>query len=405
MMSELERRPNESEFEHHKRLLTGKLIDRTIGEDYSTLSTYLYGKRYAEDVARRMAYGSARTMRLLEDEQIGSIDNLEIVREIAKKQHELAKERNKFFDQRREYNNLVRSTSREEHIMETLVESAKNLTETVGVIYADSQHQFKCNGVDNEAVLFLSDWHYGMTCENAFNTYNTEECIKRVRKVVDSVKKKLVLHNVGMLHVVVLGDMIHGAIHTSARVASEELVCDQLMQVSEILAQSIEELAEYTEDVVVYSTYGNHGRTVQEKADSIHADNMEKIIPWWLKQRFAGRSDIHIVDRSDNEFIFVSTCGHDICAVHGDLDPIRNATTILPQLLHKTYGVDVEYIVLGDKHHRESMNSVGVTSIICGALCGSDDYANEKRKYSTPEQLLIITNEEDCVDAEYHIKC
>ena len=53
-----------------------------------------------------------------------------------------------------------------------------------------------------------------------------------------------------------LGDAAHGSIHTSARVASEELTCDQIMQVSEIMAQAISVLADEVEQTVVHATYG-----------------------------------------------------------------------------------------------------------------------------------------------------
>lgn len=43
--------------------------------------------------------------------------------------------------------------------------------------------------------------------------------------------------------------------------------------------------------------------------------------------------------------------------------------------------------------------------MICGSLCGTDDYANDKRLFSYPSQLLLIVNEENGVDAEYKLKC
>ena len=46
-----------------------------------------------------------------------------------------------------------------------------------------------------------------------------------------------------------------------------------------------------------------------------------------------------------------------------------------------------------------------MTAIICGALCGSDDYANGKRLYSTPSQMLLIVSPHNGVDAEYRIAC
>ena len=70
----------------------------------------------------------------------------------------------------------------------------------------------------------------------------------------------------------------------------------------------------------------------------------------------------------------------------------------------KEYQKNIECIILGDKHHRESFEELGVVSMICGALCGSDDYANEKRLFSKPNQLLLIFDENG-LDAEYRIRC
>ena len=254
-------------------------------------------------------------------------------------------------------------------------------------------------------MLVLSDWHYGMTTNNVFNKYNTKICQERVKEITDSAVDRIVRNKCRKLHIVVLGDLIHGAIHVSARVASEELVCDQLMQVSEILAQTIQYISAVVDETYVYVTYGNHARTVANKQDNIHRDNMERIIPWWLEQRFSGVNNIFIVPESESEFLFINASGHDILAAHGDLDGIKTSPRLLSTLFQKKYNKNVEYIVLGDKHHRESFEEFGVTSTICGSLCGTDDYANDKRLFSTPSQLLLIVNQEAGVDAEYHLKC
>lgn len=399
------RKDGETELQYHRRLVYGKLVDKTLADyDYTELSKYVYGKQYAADVARRHMYGSRYTLELLDKERSNNIINSSIIDDIDQKMIELKKERQKFFDQRREFNKLVSVAGRQEHLYESLSESASKLNETVGKIYDGSIPELDIS--DNEAVLVFADWHYGMVTDNVFNQYNTDICKNRVVQVVNSAKQRLLIHNCKTLHLVILGDLFHGAIHTSARVASEELVCDQIMQVSEILAQSVCELSKYVDDVVVYMTYGNHCRTVQNKKDNIHRDNMERLIPWWLKERVInmGANNISIQNDTDNEFLFINVAGHEICASHGDLDKIQSSPRLLPTLFQKKFRKDIEYILLADKHHRESFEELGVTAQICGALCGSDDYANEKRLYSTPSQLMLIVNTKDGVDAEYKIK-
>lgn len=404
---QLERKTNETPLDYHKRLVYGKLVDKTLADvDYTELAEFVYGQSYSSDVARRMLYGSRRTLELIDAEKINNVEDVGIINELDAKMIELRKERQKFFDQRREFNKLVSSDGRIEHLYDVLADAANGLNETVGNMFNASDPADDKIRNDNEAVLVFSDWHYGMVVDNVFNSYSIEMCKYRVHHVVESAIARIALHGCSKLHVVILGDMFHGAIHNSARVASEELVCDQIMQVSEILAQSIERLSQFVDEVKVYSTYGNHGRTVQNKNDNIHRDNMERLIPWWLKQRFKIHDNITIVDGEPgaNEFIFVNAAGHEICAVHGDLDNVKTSPRLLTSLFMKQYGKDIECILLGDKHHRESFEELGVVSIICGALCGADDYANDKRLFSSPSQLLLIVNPSIGIDAEYRIK-
>lgn len=410
VISPLLRRAGESDLQYHRRLVYGKLVDKTLSDyDYVELSKYVYGKQYAADVARRHMYGSKYTLQLLEKEQIQNTQNASIITDIDAKIDELKRERQKFFDQRREYNKIQAEAGRREHLYERLGQAADELSETVGDVFAGQTALDVC---DNEAVLVFSDWHYGMVTHNTFNTYNTDICKERVQEVVTKASSRIAQNKCSKLHVVVLGDIFHGAIHASARVASEELTADQLMQASEILAQAIIFLSQYVEETHIYITYGNHARTVQSKQDSIHRDNMERLIPWWLKtrilaeERVSGESlNINIAPESDTEFLLLNVCGHDICAAHGDLDSVKASPRMLSTLFHKKYGKDIEYILLGDKHHREDFEELGVTSMLCGALCGSDDYANDKRLFSTPSQMLLIFNPEDGLDAEYRIKC
>ena len=396
----LDMRDDETPLQYHRRLLEAKLIDKTLDLDYSDLAKYLYGKEYSSDVARRMAYGSMKTLELLSDECVDSIEDRDILAEIEKKRTELHKERQRFYDQRREYNKLVNADGRLEHLEERLLEAALALNESVSLRWDEHTPVVDTYDPGREAVLVFCDWHYGMTTHNIWNDYDTSVCQERVRKVVDEAIDRLRLYHPRRLHVFVLGDMIHGACHVSARVASEELVCDQLMQVSEILARAISELSQFVEEVDVYSTYGNHARTVQNKADSIHRDNLERIIPWWLTQRLQAIENVVVKEPSDTEFIYTDVCGYGFCASHGDLDSVKRAPKTLSVLFQKKLGKDVDYVILADKHHREMFEEFGVTAEICGALCGAEDFANDHRLYSTPSQLMLIVDRDEGVYSE-----
>lgn len=314
--------------------------------------------------------------------------------------NELYKVKRQVFDQRREYNKLLASDARADHLTDMLVEAANNLTLKD---YSDI-FVWKDQVCENEALLCLSDWHYGQVSNNIWNQYNTDICVQRVEKLLDKVSHALMEQNIKTLHIALLGDFVNGAIHTSCRVASEENVCEQLMHVSEILANSINALSVFVDEVKVYSTYGNHARTIQNKNDSIHADNMEKVIPWWLRQRLQENKKVEVIDSEYYEFIYMQICGHDIVCAHGDLDNVRNFGITVNTLFSKKYGTTIDYTFVGDKHHLESFDQFGIESTLIGSLCGSDEYANNRRLYAHPSQTLCVFNKDDGKLCTYNIK-
>ena len=313
---------------------------------------------------------------------------------------ELYKAKKQLYDQRREYNKILASDARADHLTEKLIEAAKIMPLKN---YSDA---FVFNNVNSreEAILCLSDWHYGQVSNNIWNQYDTSICLQRVSKLFDKVVAALGEHRVKTLHVVLLGDFVNGAIHTGCRVAAEENTCEQLMHVSEILANFINEISVYVDAVCVYSTYGNHARTIQDKNDSIHADNMERVIPWWLKQRLNNNYKINIVDSEYYEFIYLNVCGYNVACCHGDLDKFKDLGMIVNNLFSKKYGKTIDYTFSGDKHHLESFEQFGTESALVGSLCGTDEFANNRRLYSNPMQTLCIFTPEDGKLCTYNIK-
>lgn len=154
------------------------------------------------------------------------------------------------------------------------------------------------------------------------------------------------------------------------------------MQVSELLAEMLNELS-FGVAIDVYATYGNHMRTIQNKKESIHSDNMERIIPWWLKERLQYNASVKVHPAGD-EFIKLEICGEGIVATHGDLDKVRDFGVTASMLFAKSMSCPISYAIMADKHHIEGLDRFGVESIVVPSLCGSDDHAHSKRLYSKP---------------------
>lgn len=406
MNPKYERREGEADFEYGLRLIEIKVEQKPDDLDWEDiveavgLDCHRDSLRKAASVTPYSGYAVAQYFKRKfaaadksnQDEYLGELDF---------KIMEMRKEAKRFYDQRREFHKLVDRLGREENLEDRLVDAAIALNEQLP-LRVDKNICYTYD--DNEAILVFADWHYGMKTDNIWEKFNTEVCRNRVERLVETAVERIRLHRCRRLHILLLGDMAHGAIHTSARVASEELVCDQVMQVSEIIAQAVNALADEVEETVVHATYGNHLRTVQNKNDSIHADNMERLIPWWLEQRLGDRGDVVFPEAEYYEFLYFDVCGYNICATHGDLDNVKNAGRTLNTLFVKKYGSEIDYVILADKHHKEEFEELGIESMIVRSLCGTDEYANGKRLYSTPGQLMMVFKPGIGADAYYQIK-
>ena len=390
------KRPDEMEEEYIYRI---GLAKDQIGswQDVADILNEQLGHEYTESKYRKQF----QTFQKMLAANQRTIDTSCFAEDLTEKMLEYEKAAQKYRDQRNAFTAHLRSEARWENLYDKILESADRLTVLRPLAPVEKA---EVPG-DDELVVVLSDWHYGLRTENIWNRYNREvfwqragDLLSEVRVIIDNVRPR-------MLHIVLLGDMCHGAIHTSARVESEEYVSDQLMHVSEYLAEFIADIADKVPVTNVYCTYGNHMRTVQNKKDSVHGDNFEKIIPWWLTARFSQRDDIHVFDDPDNfEFICFNACGRRFCATHGDLDSVKGSGKILNTMFAKKFGNTIDYLILGDKHHNDSLSDTGIRTIGVGSLCGTDDYGNTNRLYDVPSQTVFHLKPGKGIYATYNIE-
>ena len=123
---DLRRIESESPLEHHKRLVYGKLVDKTLSDcDYSEIAEVIYGQPYSSDVARRMLYGSRKTLEVMDAERIARISDTDVRSDIDAQIIELRKERQKFYDYRNAFAKAVRDRSREEELNEIIIQAVQ----------------------------------------------------------------------------------------------------------------------------------------------------------------------------------------------------------------------------------------------------------------------------------------
>lgn len=247
-------------------------------------------EKWRDESSFRKRYKAAKNFKEKCFDRFKSNEDFDQLQEI---RDTIYKEKRKLFDQRREYNKLLTKEARFEHLTCYLEDAVNEVNANLPLISNDKKYIVNKN---REGLVCFSDWHYGMNTDNVWNYFNTEICKERVEKTVDYVIEYIIEQKIDKVSIVLLGDLAHGACHVTARIKSDEDTCDQIMHVSEILAEAIQRISEYVNHVNVYSCYGNHMRTVQNKKDSVDSDNMEKLIPWWLNERFFFNEKVSIIE-------------------------------------------------------------------------------------------------------------
>ena len=199
-------------------------------------------------------------------------------------------ERYKLADERTQANAYYRRLSREQTIKEIAIEVADKISSKKILPQFDIAHRANDS---KEAILCISDWHYGMDFTNYWNNYNPDIARERIVKLQDMVTKTIVDEGVSRLHIVNLGDMIAGRIHLTIRLDSRIDVITQTIEVSEILAEFVHALSQYAK-IDYYDCADNHSRLEPNKKEALNLETLQRIIPWYLQTRLSNQNDITI---------------------------------------------------------------------------------------------------------------
>lgn len=382
---DLTKRPDESNLAFHKRLVYGKLEDKTLADvDYAELAEALYGQQYSSDFARRMMYGSKKTLDAMAQDAEDSITDTDMLGEITAKTIELQKERQKFFDQRMAYNKVVRDRARQEELNEILEASIRDgnlpaLEYKPCVVTARG---------DNDLLVSLNDIHYGANIQNFWNTYNSDICKEMMCHYIDRIVSIAETHGSENCVVWANGDLISGNIHYGIAVTNKENVIEQIKGVSELIAEFLAELSARFNHVQFVSVAGNHSRINPNKDKTISSERLDDLVEWYLSARLQDFENVTIggCDKIDNTMYLMDVRGKTYCGVHGDYD--GSAGKI--QALQTMAGRPVYAVLSGHLHHNKFDNVQGIKTVMAGSFLGMDTFCVEKRIYGEPEQTVCV---------------
>lgn len=380
----LSKRSGESDLQYHKRLINGKLVDKTLSDvDYSELAELIYGQPYSSDVARRMMYGSKKTLDIIEQENIDALGT-DVSAEIDEQIVELKKERQKFFDQRAALNKIIREQARREELGEILTDAVVN-ERLPELRYEPHIHLSS----DNDLLCSLNDIHYGININNAWNVYNPDVFKQMLCCYLDRIIEIASVHNSERCVLFCNGDMISGNIHKTVQISNKENVVKQIMGVSELLSEFIAELSKHFSYVQFVSVAGNHSR-LDKKEDAPLDERLDDLVEWYLNARLSGFENVIIggYEKVDSTMYLIDIRGKTYLGVHGDYDGSISKISALQTMA----GRNVYAILSGHLHHNKIDEVQGIKTVMAGSFVGMDDYCVQKRIFGKPEQLICVCN-------------
>lgn len=292
-------------------------------------------------------------------------------------------EKQKVWDLKTQVRADIRRMSREDTLKEIAKEVFSNINELPKL---SNPAPISISKKRKNAILEISDWHYGIDIDNHFNKYNISIARERIEYLIDRVHFILCKEEVDHLHVVNLGDMIAGRIHSQIRYQSRIDVITQIMEVSEYIAQMLSILSNFVK-IDYYDTLDNHSRLEPNLSDSLDLESLARLTSWYLKQRLKDNKNITI---NENEFsddiITFNVFNHKVLGVHGDKDKPSNVIEKLSMLTQEHY----DLVLSAHFHHFQCDERNNTLLIGNGSLMGTDDFAKNLRLSGKPSQNLII---------------
>lgn len=356
-------------------------IAGTINEDYGT--------DLSSDACRKREYRFLRSR--FEDATETDGEEVQLMLD-------LQVERYKPLDYYNQANRYMRRVSREE--------TCKDIANMFAEKMASSYKFPPIKGVSlttadcgKEGILCISDWHYGIEINNYNNIYNMQVAKNRINELLSKTISHVHLYHLNKMHVVNLGDMIAGRIHSQIKMESRVDSVTQIMEVSELIACFLQELSKYVK-IDYYEVLDNHSRLEPNIKESLELESLARIIGFYLKQRL---KDNHNVCIKDNEYgldiASFNVLGHNVAGVHGDKDKQKKVIDSLTLYTREFF----DLILTAHLHHFSADEQNETIRISNGSLMGTDSFAQKLRLNSKPSQTLIVSTADNVLYAVHKI--
>jgi hypothetical protein len=358
----------------------GNVLNDMLGENLSS-SAYRKKFQYFEQI--------------MKDNEDLFFENKNYLDDLKEMKREIQKEKIKLSDERTELKRLYREQARRESFLDVVKRAMSEDVEPL----VEPNHIGGFNYADNDLIVSLTDIHTGIEIDNAFNKFNENILRKRFNTYLQKILEVRERHNSENCYVII-GEVVSGIIHNNLRIENNLDLMQSFKLVATLISDFLTELSKYFNNVHVYINEGNHSRISPNKEDNIQGENVDVLVPFYLKARLQLIDNIFIHENEVMEEIAMFKVRENIVmSAHGDNDKVSSVVQKFTML----FDVKPDLVYLGHRH-TNAMETVYDTKVIqSGCLSGTDNYALSKRLRNKAEQTISVITE-DGLECLYDVK-
>lgn len=300
----------------------------------------------------------------------------------------LKKERQKLSDARVEYNRQIRQEARKESYSEMVKRIiCENVEPT------DLKIQYHTFNSNTDLLVHLTDIHTGIEINTWNNIFNQDILKERIEKFTSEILKIRNLYKSENCYLVI-GEILSGIIHNNLRLQNNMDLMTQFKYVSELISAMLIKIANHFDHIYVYVTPGNHSRISPKKEDALDGENMDVLLPFYLRAKLQNIKNIDICENNiDPEIAMFNIRGNNVFASHGHKD---NPASVV-QNFTMMFGIKPDIVLLGHRHLNGLTTVYNAKVIESGCCSGTDQYAMSIRKTNRPEQTISVVGQDGLV--------
>lgn len=410
----LARLPDEDEYEYIYRICSLKDVIGTWEEVSKVLNAEL-GYEYTESKYRKQ-YQSFLKLFSANQERLQPSNYADTITE---RTRELNRERMKLQTEKLEYNRWLREHSRDELIMERIVDEIRALPSLKMEDYrcleniAADDENFK----DDEEVIFKSEPQVGILCYGdehfgaefeikglhgeIINSYSPEIYMNRMNEMLLEVLSIVAINGLDKIKIYSLGDELDGIIRVSQLSKLRYGVIESALRYSEFICQWLAQICAFV-DVEFHMTEGNHSelRMLGQPKGTFTEENMSRIVKQFIKVRMEDNPHFTMVE-NETGLIYDNVFGMNILGIHGE---VKNMTSALKNFC-VMYDTPIDILIGGHMHHYAA-ETVGVNKDVVNvpSIMGVDPYSIKIAKTSNAGASFFILKPDKGITQQHNIK-